>query len=225
MPGSVIIVAGGAGSRMHSLVPKQFLPLAGKPVLMHTLEAFHAFRSDLQIVLVLPAGQISYWQDLCSSRPGFAVPHSIVAGGETRFHSVRNGLAAATGALTAVHDGVRPLVSTATLERCFRAAAEYGAAIPVIEPVDSIRCLAQGGSRSVDRSAYRLVQTPQVFRTSLLKEAYLQEYTPAFTDDASVVEAMGQTIHLVEGNRENLKITTPSDMAVAEALLSRRESR
>lgn len=225
MPGSVIIVAGGAGSRMHSLVPKQFLPLAGKPVLMHTLEAFHAFRSDLQIVLVLPAGQISYWQDLCNSRPDFAVPHSIVAGGETRFHSVRNGLSAATGTLTAVHDGVRPLVTRETLERCFRAAAEYGAAIPVIEPVDSMRRLATSGSRAVDRSAYRLVQTPQVFRTSLLKEAYLQEYSPRFTDDASVVEALGHAIHLVEGNRENLKITTPSDMAVAEVLLAHREDR
>lgn len=225
MPDTAIIVAGGTGSRMHSLVPKQFLPLAGKPVLMHTLEAFRAFRSGLQIILVLPAGQISYWQDLCNSRPDFAVPHSIVAGGETRFHSVRNGLVAATGALVAVHDGVRPLVTRETLERCFRAASEFGASVPVIEPVDSIRCLAQGGSRAVDRSTYRLVQTPQVFRASLLKEAYLQEYTSAFTDDASVVEAMGQTIHLVEGNRENMKLTTPSDMAVAEVLLAHREDR
>ena len=222
MMDAVIIVAGGAGSRMQSNVPKQFLPLAGKPVLMHTLEAFHAFRRDLQIVLVLPAGQMNYWQELCKARPGFAVPHSLVAGGETRFHSVRCGLAAASGRLTAVHDGVRPLVSGDTLERCFRAAARWGAAVPVVEPVDSMRCLVEGGSRAVDRSAYRLVQTPQVFRTSLLKEAYLQAYTSRFTDDASVVEAMGHTIHLVEGNRENLKLTTPFDMMVAEALLAER---
>ena len=214
-----IIVAGGKGERMNADVPKQFLEIQGKPILMHTLEAFINFDASLQLILVLPAAQVDFWQTLCEAHD-FNIPHQIVAGGQTRFQSVKNGLdAVKVPAIVAIHDGVRPLVSKETISRCFDAAAKFGAAIPTMDSIESIRFVDANGSKSVDRTAYKMVQTPQVFDAELLKKAYEQEFSVLFTDDASVVEAMGATVHLVDGNRENIKITTEFDLIVAERLL------
>jgi len=214
-----ILVAGGKGERMNTVIPKQFLEIKGKPILMYTLEVFHRYDSTLQLILVLPAVEIDFWNKLCK-KYNFSVEHQVVAGGETRFQSVKNGLTAVkTSALVAIHDGVRPLVSTETIARCFDAAEKFKAAIPVIDLVDSIRLVGEKDNKSVDRNAYKLVQTPQVFDAELLKKAYEQNFSPLFTDDASVVEATGIEIHLVEGNRENIKITTEFDLNVAESIL------
>ena len=210
---TALIVAGGKGLRMGSELPKQFLPIGGKPVLMHTLEAFHRFDKRMQLILVLP-------RELCETH-GFNIRHEIADGGETRFHSVKNGLALINGigGMVGVHDGVRPFVSQEVIARCFREAAVRKAVIPVIDVVETVRHLTGSGSETVNRNDYKLVQTPQVFDADLLRRAYEQEFTPFFTDDASVVEAMGVPVHLVEGNRENIKITTPFDLKVASALL------
>ena len=214
-----IIVAGGSGSRMQTDVPKQFLELCGKPVLMHTIKAFADACEGIRIIVALPSSQIGFWQELCSSR-GFALPHEIVEGGSTRFHSVKNGLAALPDeGLVAIHDGVRPLTSRQTIVNCFAEAAKYGCAVPAVPVNESVREVSGQTSRMLDRSALRLIQTPQVFDIALLKKAYKQEYTPAFTDDASVFERAGHSIHLTEGNVENIKITTPNDLAVAEIFL------
>lgn len=214
-----VIVAGGKGLRMGGSLPKQFLPIGGKTVLMHTIEAFRRYDSGLRIVLVLPCEQRAYWQGLCREY-GFGVEHTVVNGGDTRFHSVKNGLEAVEGpGLTAVHDGVRPFVSSGVIARCFDMAAEKKAVIPVTDVVDTMRHVEGAESVTVPRNAYRLVQTPQVFDTELLKKAYAQPYRPDFTDDASVVEAYGVPVTLTEGNRENIKITTPFDLKIAEALL------
>ncbi len=218
-----IIVAGGKGLRMGADCPKQFLEVGGKPILMHTLECFHRFDPNLRIILVLPHDHQAYWKELCE-KYAFRVPYIIANGGETRFHSVRNGLAmvpddAPEDAVVAVHDGVRPFVSTEVLTDCFAEARIMGAVVPVIPVVETVRhLLDDGDSETVDRSAYRLVQTPQTFTVSLLKQAYDQPYTDAFTDDASVVEDMGISVTLIPGNRENIKITTPFDLKVAEIL-------
>lgn len=217
---TALIVAGGKGLRMGSELPKQFLPIGGKPVLMHTLEAFHRFDKRMQLILVLPREQQGFWQELCETH-GFNIRHEIADGGETRFHSVKNGLALINGigGMVGVHDGVRPFVSQEVIARCFREAAVRKAVIPVIDVVETVRHLTGSGSETVNRNDYKLVQTPQVFDADLLRRAYEQEFTPFFTDDASVVEAMGVPVHLVEGNRENIKITTPFDLKVASALL------
>ena len=216
-----IIVAGGKGLRMGGELPKQFIPIEGRPVLMHTLDTFHTCDSSIEIILVLPRDHQPYWQELCREYQ-FAVPHRIADGGATRFHSVQNGLALADApeALVAVHDGVRPFVSHEVICRCYQDAEQYGAVVPVIPVVETVRHLLPEGSETVSRDAYRLVQTPQTFRASLLRQAYEQPYCEAFTDDASVVEALGAAVHLVEGNRENIKLTTPFDLTVARALLS-----
>lgn len=215
----VLIVAGGKGLRMGGDIPKQFLPIGGKPVLMRTIEAFYTYSSEIEVVLVLPLVQQTYWKQLCEEYT-FAIPHQIADGGETRFHSVKNGLALIDGdGWVAVHDGVRPFVSQEVIMRCFKEVAKSYAVIPVVNVVETVRHLTEEGSETVDRDAYRLVQTPQVFTVALLKAAYDQEYIPAFTDDASVVEAMGVDVVLVEGNRENIKITTPFDIKVANALI------
>lgn len=215
----VIIVAGGKGLRMGSDLPKQFLPIGGKPVLMHTLEAFRKYDAQLQIILVLPQEQQLFWKQLCEQHR-FTVKHLVADGGETRFHSVKNGLALVqSSGLVGVHDGVRPFVSTEVIRRCYDLAEQQKAVIPVIDVVETVRHLTDGGSETVSRSDYKLVQTPQVFDVQLLKQAYAQEFTPFFTDDASVVEAMGVPVYLVEGNRENIKITTPFDLKVGSALL------
>ena len=217
---TALIVAGGKGLRMGSELPKQFLPIGGKPVLMHTLEAFHRFDKRMQLILVLPREQQGFWLELCETH-GFNIRHEIADGGETRFHSVKNGLALINGisGMVGVHDGVRPFVSQEVIARCFREAAVRKAVIPVIDVVETVRHLTGSGSETVNRNDYKLVQTPQVFDADLLRRAYEQEFTPFFTDDASVVEAMGVPVHLVEGNRENIKITTPFDLKVASALL------
>ena len=217
---SVVVVAGGVGSRMGKEVPKQFLLLKDKPILMHTLDRFYNYSKELEIILVLAAEEKENWVSLCN-RYSFTVPHRVVSGGKTRFHSVQAGLAEVESELVAVHDGVRPFVSKSLLERCFQEAAIHQTVIPVVDVVDSIRKVSREAlSETVDRKRYKLVQTPQVFRTSVLKRAYKQEFTSFFTDDASVVEAEGLSVHLVEGARENIKITTPFDLKIAEALLS-----
>ena len=215
-----IIVAGGKGTRMQAEIPKQFIEIHGKPVLMHTLEAFHRYDDSIQLILVLPASQLNAWKKLCLKH-AFLLPHQIVSGGETRYNSVLNGLSQIkTPALIAVHDGVRPFVSNGTIKRCFDEAEKHGSAIPVIDIVDSIRQITKTGSQSVDRTNYKLVQTPQVFDSEILKKAYEQDFSTLFTDDASVVEALGLKITLVEGNRENIKITTAFDLVLAETVLS-----
>lgn len=216
-----IIVAGGKGMRMGKDLPKQFLPIDGTPILMHTLQAFYDYDPSLTLIVVLPSDQQAYWSKLCGDYH-FTIPHMVVKGGETRFHSVKNGLSCIKGeGLVAVHDGVRPFVHRDTIDRCFAAALESGAAVPVVEIVDSLRKVEDAESKAVSRRDYRIVQTPQVFDISLLKEAYKQPYTVDFTDDASVVEAYGSKISLVEGNRENIKITSPFDLVIAEAFLNK----
>ncbi len=239
-----IIVAGGKGLRMGGELPKQFIPIEGRPVLMRTLDTFHACDKSIQIILVLPRDHQAYWRELCAQYQ-FAVPHRLADGGATRFHSVLNGLALTeeAEALVAVHDGVRPFVSHEVIKRCYSEAETYDAVVPVVPVVETVRQLVgedslEGDVRhpegtfnsqlstlnfqsiTVDRNAYRLVQTPQTFRATLLHRAYEQPYSDAFTDDASVVEAMGYSVHLTEGNRENIKLTTPFDLTVARALVN-----
>ena len=247
----VIIVAGGKGLRMGGDLPKQFLPLNGRPVLMHTLERFASISpltphlspltphlSPLNIILVLPHEQQAYWRELCKEHH-FEVPHTVVDGGETRFHSSQNGLRAipddAQG-VVAIHDGVRPFVSTEVIARCFEAARQHGAAIPVLPVTDTLRYVGSESasnppapevpyaaaqpqpSHNVLRSDYRIVQTPQAFDIQLLKRAFRQPYSEQFTDDASVVEALGTTVAMVDGNRENIKLTTPFDLTIADVI-------
>ena len=219
----VIIVAGGSGSRAGGARPKQFRFLDGMPVLARTINTFAAALPGAEIVAVLPEQHIGFWKNL-SARFDVA-EHKIAAGGAERFHSVRNGLAALTSdpGLIAVQDGVRPLGSVAMIRRVAEAAAKHGAAIPVVEPVDSFRETDGAASQIIDRRRLRIVQTPQVFRAELLRRAYETEYRPEFTDDASVVELSGEAVFLCEGERANLKITTPEDPVIAEALLADRE--
>ena len=219
---TILIVAGGRGTRMGGPQPKQFLELAGRPVLMHTLEAFDRWDASARLIVVLPEDQIDTWKRLCEAH-AFDRAHRVVAGGETRFHSVRNGLdVVASDGLIAVHDGVRPLVAPSVIAACFAAAADGGAAVPVVPVVESVREVdADGGSRPVDRTRLRVVQTPQVFRADVLRAAYRLPYDPRFTDDASVVEASGVAVRLVPGNRENIKLTTPMDLLLAEQLMRR----
>ena len=199
-------------------IPKQFLPVCGKPVLMRTLEAFHAYDASMRLILVLPVSQQAYWKQLCEEYQ-FELAHEIANGGETRFHSVKNGLALVEeDGLVGVHDGVRPFVSQEVITRCYEEAASLKAVIPVIGVVETVRHLTEEGSETVPRDQYKLVQTPQVFDVTLLRRAYQQEYTDLFTDDASVVEALGEKVYLVEGNRENIKLTTPFDLKLAELL-------
>ena len=214
----IIIVAGGKGLRMGGDIPKQFLPVCGKPVLMRTLEAFHAYDADIHIIVVLPVSQQAYWKELCREYQ-FALSHDIANGGDTRFHSVMNGLALVEGnGLVGVHDGVRPFVSQEVIARCYEEAADCKAVIPVIDVVETVRHLTAEGSETVPRDQYKLVQTPQVFEVDLLRRAYQQTYIDLFTDDASVVEALGEKVYLVQGNRENIKLTTPFDLKLAEML-------
>lgn len=221
---AVIIVAGGSGRRMGEGLPKQFRFLGNTPVLARTIGLFADALPGAEIVVVLPEGHISFWKDLAAR---FDVAgHRVAAGGAERFDSVRCGLKALTGdpELIAVQDGVRPLGTAEMIRRVVRAAAEHGAAIPVVEPVDSFRETdSAGNSHPVDRSRLRIVQTPQVFRADVLRNAYAAEFRPAFTDDASVVEAAGHPVCLVPGERGNIKLTAPEDFIVAEALLTARE--
>ena len=217
----IIIVAGGKGLRMGSDIPKQFLPIGGKPVLMRTLERFRAYSSALHIILVLPEAQQDYWRQLCEEYH-FDVEHQIANGGQTRFHSVQNGLALVPDdaeGVVGVHDGVRPFPSIEVIRNCYETARTAKAVIPVIPVVETVRHLEGDKSVTVPRGDYRLVQTPQTFDIKLLKAANRQPYNDGFTDDASVVESYGHAITLVEGNRENIKITTPYDLKIAEVLI------
>lgn len=219
----LIVVAGGKGQRMGGVLPKQFQLLGERPVLMVTLERLHSIDNTLKFILVLPLEYIALWDELCT-KYDFRLPVTVTAGGNTRFHSVQNGLSViedSEEALVGVHDAVRPFVSQEVLDNAFREAWVNGAAIPMIELQDSLRQIigSEGASQSVPRDRYRLVQTPQVFRLSLLRSAYSQRYVEAFTDDASVVEAMGERVYAVEGNRENIKLTTPFDMMVAKTII------
>ena len=218
----VIIVAGGKGLRMGSDIPKQFLPIGGKPVLMRTLERFREYSPALQIILVLPKAQQEYWKELCEKH-NFTVAYQLADGGETRFHSVQHGLALipdnAEG-VVGVHDGVRPFPSIEVIRNCYETARTAKAVIPVIPVVETVRHLDNApSSHTVPRGEYRLVQTPQTFDIQLLKAANRQSYNDGFTDDASVIEAFGFDVTLVEGNRENIKITTPYDLKIAEVLI------
>ena len=219
MTRAVVIVAGGKGLRMGSALPKQFIPIQGIPVLMRTIRNFYEIDSTMQIVLVLPASQQEYWHSLCETYK-FDIPCVVADGGETRFHSVKNGLNKVQADWVGIHDGVRPFVSHEVSARCFELALTHKAVVPVTAVVETVRELLPGEeSRTVDRNSYRLVQTPQVLETALLKRAYEQPVSTAFTDDASVVEALGVQVALAEGNRENIKITTPFDLKVGEALV------
>ena len=216
----IIIVAGGKGLRMGTDIPKQFLEVGGKPILMHTIERFASYDEKLQIILVLPHEQQDYWHELCVKH-NFTIPHTIVDGGDTRFQSSKNGVMAipedVTHGVVGIHDGVRPFVSHKVIERCFETARDEYAAIPVMPVVETLRYVDRhGGGKNVMRDDYRVVQTPQTFDLSLLRQAYNQPYQESFTDDASVVEALGCNVQMVEGNRENIKITTQFDLKVAE---------
>ena len=220
---AVIIVAGGKGLRMGGDIPKQFLPVGGKPILMRTIDRFLQYDEKMQVVLVLPESQQEYWRTLCDEYH-FSQPYTLANGGETRFHSVKNGLALVSpdAQLIGVHDGVRPFVSLDTIRATYEEAARSEAVVPVIEVVETVRHLVDGKSVTVPRSDYKLVQTPQVFSATLLRQAYAQLYTDFFTDDASVVERFGHPVTLVPGNRENIKITTPFDLTIAAALCNDR---
>ena len=213
-----VIVAGGNGTRMQSELPKQFIELEGKPILMHTLEAF-AF-DNIQIILVLPKSQINFWMELIQLH-NFQVPHSIVEGGEARFHSVKNGLDSISDnvGLVAIHDGVRPLIKQHIISESYTIAANKGNAIVSIGLKDSIRSVAGTKNQQEDRSNYRLIQTPQTFQIQLIKAAFNQPFDPLFTDDASVLEKAGHQINLIDGDYQNIKITTPEDLVVAQSLL------
>jgi len=220
MQKSVIIVAGGSGKRMGGKIPKQFIELVKRPVLMRTIDKFYEYDSKLEIVVVLPLDLIRIWEKACMEY-NFKIVHKVAIGGESRYHSVKSGLFAVTpGSLTAIHDVVRPLVSIDTIKTCFKIAEEKGNAVPAIQPVESVRALTGTGNRVIQREDVQLIQTPQVFIWEQLENAYEQDFTTEFTDDASVVETYGFRINLVEGNRENIKITTPTDMKFAELYFS-----
>ena len=215
----IIIVAGGSGSRMGSATPKQFLELLGLPILVHTLKKFQQSIADGEIILALPEKEQSTWQSLCETHQ-FDVPHQIVNGGESRFHSVQNALQKVKEkSIVAIHDGVRPLVSETVINNCMQSAEKFGAAIPTLPMQDSIRKISDNGNQIADRNQFVLIQTPQCFQSEVILKAYQQEYQNSFTDDASVVEQLGHNIYLVEGNKENIKITTPEDLKMAEVLI------
>jgi len=215
---SAIIVAGGSGTRMNSNIPKQFLLLSGRPLLMHCLYAFNIACKETEIVIVLPETFIEEWEKLCRTH-GINIKHTVVPGGETRFQSVKNALPLiANEGFVAVHDGVRPLVTPELINYCYDSAVVMGNAVPVIPVNESIRSVDGSESRPEDRRRFRLVQTPQVFKVINLKKAYEQEYDITFTDDASVIERTGEKINLISGNPGNLKITSPDDLRIAESL-------
>jgi len=216
----VLIMAGGSGTRMGGDIPKQFLEINGKPLILHTISRFLEFDPDINLVVVLPPGQFSRWHECCKTH-AFCRSHLLIPGGSERFFSVKNGLEPISrDGIVFIHDAVRPLVSRDTLERCDRGAAEKGNAIPVWPVNESLRKTESGRNFAVDRASYFLVQTPQTFQAALIKNAYNQAYQTGFTDDASVLEATGEPVNLVAGNRENIKVTFPSDLTTAGALLT-----
>ncbi len=219
LPVYAVIVAGGSGSRMGTAIPKQFLPLAGKPVLAHTIAAFLQARPDIHLILVLPAADLSKAQIVLQAFPE-RIDIELVVGGASRFESVRNGLAVVPeNAIVLVHDGVRCLVSPQLIQCCIAEAAAHESAIPVVPVTDSIRAISGNSSRAVDREALRSVQTPQAFISGKIKAAFAQDFRDSFTDEATVWESAGHAVHLVPGEKTNLKITTPEDLILAEMIL------
>ena len=217
----VIIVAGGTGRRMFADIPKQFIPVNGKPLLFYSLQTFFNAISEIGIILAIPEDYIKYWTHLCKTYK-IEIPHQIVVGGGTRFESVKKGLnILPDNGLVAIHDGVRPLVSDILIKNVFQNAMEFGNAVPAIPIDESVRLLQNGQNRIINRSNLRIIQTPQCFKLSLIKEAYQQNFQNTFTDDASVLEKLGVPIHLIEGLKENIKITYPDDLLFAEVLLSK----
>lgn len=218
---SVIIVAGGSGSRMQREIPKQFILLVGEPILMHTIRRFFAYNPAIETIVVLPENQLSYWKELCAEHD-FKLAHKVVSGGATRFQSVKNGLAVVENkGVVAVHDGVRPFVPEAVIAEAFKVAGEKGNAVVSVALKDSIREVSGAKNKAVNRENFRLIQTPQCFKTDLLREAYNLPEETTFTDDASVVEKLGMPIILTEGSYENIKITTPEDLLWAESLVNK----
>lgn len=221
MKSFVVIVAGGSGSRMGSDIPKQFLELNNKPILMHTLERLYSFNPSSSFVLVLPSSQFEYWQTLCTKHQ-FKMNYQLVEGGDSRFQSVKNGLSkVSANSLVAIHDGVRPFVNKDVFENCMNKAKVSGAAIPTLAMTDSIREISKNGSQIRDRNLFVSVQTPQCFLSDIILESYQQKFDSSFTDDASVAEHNGVEISLVKGNKENIKITTPEDLEIALTFINR----
>jgi 2-C-methyl-D-erythritol 4-phosphate cytidylyltransferase len=220
MKKSVIITAGGLGKRMGSDLPKQFLVLGGKPVLIHTLELFFKYDPKIEIILTLPNDWRGYWETVID-KYFCRVPHIVVNGGKERYHSIQNALNRCSGSFIAVHDGVRPFVSFETLDRCFSALNQHEAVVPVLKLKESLRQTNETLTNAVDRSNYRLVHTPQCFQAEILRKAYEQDYNARVTDDACLVEELGYKIQLVESNEENLKLTTPFDFLIAETIFQR----
>ncbi len=222
MKKAAIIVAGGIGIRMNAGIPKQFVILAGKPLLMHTLKAFADFDAEMPLLVTIPKQYFKYWKTLCRDYT-FKIKHQIVEGGETRFQSVRNALNyIPDGIWLAIHDGVRPMITKSMIELCFEEALSMGNAIPVISTYESLRIIDGSYSHPFDRSSIRVVQTPQVFPSSLIKKAYQQNYSADFTDDATVFESFGEKIHLTEGDPRNIKITNPVDLLIAKTFFDER---
>lgn len=220
MQKNVIIVAGGSGKRMAANIPKQFLLLKEIPILQHTIQRFLNYNNEINIVLVLPEKEIEYWKSICK-KYNFKTNYKIIKGGAERFFSVKNALSEiASEGYTGIHDGVRPLVSIQTIATCFNAAKKFNAVVPVLDMVESVRRVAENKNFAVNRTDYKLVQTPQVFKTELIKKAYNQDYNSDFTDDARVIESIGQKVFIVDGNRENIKITSPTDLKIAEVLIN-----
>jgi 2-C-methyl-D-erythritol 4-phosphate cytidylyltransferase len=215
---SIIITAGGIGKRMGSNIPKQFIEVKGKPILMHTIECFYSFNSNCQIILTLPSDWTSYWNELIEKYQ-FKIKHTIVDGGKERYDSIKNALSLCEFDVIGVHDGVRPLVSNQTIEKCLENIKELKAVIPVLGIKESLRQIDQNNSKAVSRSSYVSVQTPQFFTAEIITNAYNQPFHDNITDDASLVEQMGQKIHLVEGNEENIKVTTPMDLEIINLLI------
>lgn len=222
MEQSVIISAAGVGKRMGTEVPKQFLLLKGTPIIFHTIRQFLNYNSNAEVIVVLHEDFLDQWEMLCK-RHRFAAEVKVAVGGKERFHSIKNGLRLATGKLIAVHDAVRPAVSVNVIAASFESALKHGSGVPVLEVTESLRKISGSNSSATNRADFRLVQTPQCFEASILRKAYEQHYSALFTDDASVVEASGHPIHLVWGNRENIKITTPIDLKIAELFLNQQD--
>lgn len=221
MDSFVIIVAGGSGSRMGSDIPKQFLELDNKPILMHTLERVYSITPNSTFILVLPKSQFEYWNTLCENHH-FKLNHILVEGGDSRFQSVKNGLSKINAnSMVAIHDGVRPFIAKNVFESCMQKAKISGAAIPTLAISDSIREINKNGSQIRDRNLFVSVQTPQCFQSDIILESYQQNFDSSFTDDASVVESKGHEIYLVKGNKENIKITTPEDLNIALTFINR----
>lgn len=218
-----VIVAGGSGSRMKSEIPKQYLPIDGLPVLMHTINAFYNYNKSIKIIVVLPPDDLNLWEELCLSYK-FNLPLQVAAGGQTRFQSVRNGLnKISIDGIVAIHDGVRPMVNKEIIAASFEIAALHGSAIAAVRLKESIRVTDKDQTKTADRSKFRIIQTPQTFQVNLIKQAYQIAESSQFTDDASVLEKSGHKISLFEGSYKNIKITTPEDLIIAEAFLKNPE--